>query len=394
MKNKNLNNKRKLLLGYAVSGLGDQFYTFAVPLLMLTINHSSVTMGLLSAMEYLPTALFGLVIGSLFDVYRKKDVMLTALVMQMLLALLVPIMINKQLPLWSILAVIFVFGFFDLLSWVGYQTLIAQNLSPQDLAQISGSVGLISSIQRMFGPGIASLIINLVGYLTGFLLDSVSFFYLAIIIKDVPEEKAPAKTKNVANKTVAGLKFIWHDVRLKWLIASFLAANLGFQVVVPMLTFILKQTLKGSVTEISLFYTIASVAGIAANFIYLRFNQKISVGQQLLVSGLIILAGFSVMLLLRSFWLVTGGYVLVSIGSVWSQANFFTIVQALTEKQFRGIVTSASTTLTRIMGPIMSLISGLLVKLNAHLIFAVAIGAMIISIYIMFQKRLLKLTLS
>ncbi|WEV38259.1 hypothetical protein OZX58_05855 [Lactobacillus sp. ESL0680] len=40
MKNKNFNNKRKLLLGYAVSGFGDQFYTFAVPLLMLTINHS------------------------------------------------------------------------------------------------------------------------------------------------------------------------------------------------------------------------------------------------------------------------------------------------------------------------------------------------------------------
>lgn len=393
MKNKNFNNKRKLLLGYAVSGFGDQFYTFAVPLLMLTINHSSVTMGLLSAMEYLPTALFGLVIGALFDVYCQKNVMLTALVMQMILALFVPTMINNHLPLWSILVIIFAFGFFDLLSWVGYQTMIVQNLSPQELAQVSGSVGLISSVQRMFGPGIASLIINLVGYFTGFLLDSVSFAYLAVTIKELPEEKSIATTKNIAHKTIAGLQFIWHDFHLKWLIIGFLAANLGFQVVVPMLTFILKQTLKVSVTQISIFYTVASVAGITANFIYLHFNQRFTVGSQLLISGLVILIGFSVMLGLHSFWLVTIGYVLVSVGSVWSQANFFTIVQALTKKEYRGMVTSASTTLTRMMGPMMSVISGFLVKVDGHLIFVIAVSAMIISICIMCAKQLIKLKL-
>lgn len=68
---------KKLLIGYAISGFGDQFYTFAIPLLLLTRSRSAILMGLLTAMEYLPTALFGLVIGSIFDiVFQKKDYVL------------------------------------------------------------------------------------------------------------------------------------------------------------------------------------------------------------------------------------------------------------------------------------------------------------------------------
>ncbi|WEV70476.1 MFS transporter [Lactobacillus sp. ESL0785] len=393
MKNQELNNKRKLLLGYTVSGFGDQFYTFAVPLLILAFNHSPVTMGLLTATEYLPTALFGLVIGVLFDIYNKRRVMLITLLAQMGLVLLIPIMIFKQWPFWCLLTAIFVFGTFDLLSWVGYQTMLAESLSAEELAQVSGQVGLVSSIQRMLGPGVASLIINVMGYLSGFSLDSVSFGYLAYIIKDVHEDDVSPKTQNIKDKITAGLKFIWQNQQLKWLIAGFFVANLGFQVVVPMLTFTLKQYLKVSVSMVSVFFTAAAIASILANFIYLHFNQKIKLGLQLIISGSLILAGFMLMLLLNSLLTVTLGYILVSFGSVWSQANFFTIVQALTKKEYRGMVTSAATTLTRIMGAVMAVVSGFLAKIDIHLIFITAASMMLISIYIMCEKHLIKLTL-
>ncbi|WP_258365301.1 MFS transporter [Lactobacillus helveticus] len=77
----------QLLIGYTISGLGDQFYTFAIPLLMLTRSHSSITMGLLTAMEYLPTALFGIIIGSIFDIFSRKNIMLYSLLMQSILIL-------------------------------------------------------------------------------------------------------------------------------------------------------------------------------------------------------------------------------------------------------------------------------------------------------------------
>lgn len=373
-----LTPKFKLLLGYTISGFGDQFYTFAIPLLMLSRSHSAVVMGLLTAMEYLPTALFGLVIGSVFDVYEKRKVMLVSLITQMVLILIIPLLVLNDLPLWLVLAAVFVIGLFDLLSWTGYQILIAESVSLEELSQISGQVGLVSSIQRMFGPGVAAVIINALGYLGGFLLDAVSFGYLTYAIKDFrpirPESAPQPGRKTIKNRMLAGLRFIWHNDRLKWLITSFFVANIGFQLVVPMLTFVLKQHMQVSIGLVSVFFTVASIAGILGNFVYLRVNKRLKLGHQLVFTGATILLGFGIMTGLYSFVLVTIGYALVSFGSVWSQANFFTIIQAQTPDQHKGMVTAASTTLTRVLGPVLAVLSGFLVNLDAHSIF---LGAMV-----------------
>lgn len=394
--NKHFSTKIKLLLGYTISGFGDQFYTFAIPLLMLSRSHLAVIMGLLTAMEYLPTALFGLVIGSVFDVYQKRKVMWVSLFTQMVLILAIPILVLNNFPLWLVLAAIFVIGLFDLLSWTGYQILIAETVSVEELPSISGHVGLISSVQRMFGPGVAALIINVLGYVGGFVLDAVSFGYLTYAIKGVKPvtEKGDDPEQEVVTmkeRTIAGLRFIWQNHNLRWLITSFLIANIGFQVVVPMLTFVLKQHMQVSIGTVSIFFTVASIAGILGNFIYLRVNRRIKLGHQLLMTGTVILIGFSIMTMLNSFPLVATGYALVSFGSVWSQANFFTIIQAQTPDQYKGMVTTASTTLTRIAGPVLALLSGFLTKIDVHIIFWAAIGCMVGSILVMVKSGLFKM---
>ena len=94
------------------------------------------------------------------------------------------------------------------------------------------------------------------------------------------------------------------------------------------------------------------------------------------------MVGFLIMLDVQSFIWVTFGYAMVSFGSVWSQANFFTVIQAETPSKFKGTITSISTSLTRIIGPIMSLISGFLIKAEVHSIFIVAAICMSFSILI------------
>lgn len=101
----------QLLIGYTISGLGDQFYTFAIPLLMLTRSHSSITMGLLTAMEYLPTALFGIIIGSIFDIFLRKNIMLYSLLMQSILILIIPLITVYKFPIWLILITIFFYWY-------------------------------------------------------------------------------------------------------------------------------------------------------------------------------------------------------------------------------------------------------------------------------------------
>ncbi|XEL51885.1 hypothetical protein AB6A19_03695 [Lactobacillus crispatus] len=80
---------------------------------------------------------------------------------------------------------IFLIGTVDLMSWTGYQILISESVSESELSKISGAVGLISSIQKTFGPGIAAIIVNLFNYLGGFMLDSISFGYLTYVVKGI-----------------------------------------------------------------------------------------------------------------------------------------------------------------------------------------------------------------
>lgn len=386
---KKLTQKNKLLLGYLISGFGDQFYIFAIPLLMLSRSHSAVIMGLLTAMEYLPTAIFGLIIGSLFDNFSRKRTMLVSLLIQVLLVLVMPCLIHFTCPIWLILVVIFILGTFDLITWTGYQIFIAEAVTTEELPSVSGQMGLISSIQKTFGPGIAAIVLNLIHYVGGFILDALSYLYLVWTIKDckmMPESKE-SFGKNTSHKHI-GFRFLMNNHDLKWLIFSFFIANIGFQVVIPMLTFLLKQTMHIPVSLIGVFFTVSSIASILGNFVYLHFGKRLKLGFQLILIGLLIMIGFSIMLFLNSFFLVTSGYAIVSFGSVWAQANFFTIMQAKTPSKYKGTVTSVSTTLTRIAGPIMALISGYLMKIEVHVVFIVAIICLFFSVIISFKAGL------
>lgn len=353
---------------------------------MLSRTHSSVIMGLLTAVEYLPTALFGLTIGPLFDIYSRKKIMLLSLVMQMVLIVVAPFLVIKNFSIYWLLLVVFLLGTFDLITWNGYQIFIAESVKKEELSSVSGQVGLISSLQKTFGPGIAAIVINLINYLGGFLLDALSFGYLTYVVKGYEplhrENKSLKKSNSFIKSARKGISFLFTHHNIKWLIASFFIANVGFQAVVPMLTFLLKQKMQVSVNLVSIFFTVAAVASIIGNSVYLKINKNLKLGTQMLMIASLIMIGFIVMLNVQSYLLVTFGYALVSFGSVWSQANFFTVIQAETPDRFKGTITSISTSLTRIIGPIMSLISGLLIKAEVHAIFIVAAICMFGSILI------------
>lgn len=383
----------QLLIGYTISGLGDQFYTFAIPLLMLTRSHSSITMGLLTAMEYLPTALFGIIIGSIFDIFSRKNIMLYSLLMQSILILIIPLITVYKFPIWLILITIFFIGTFDFISWTGYQILISESVTTAELSDVSGKIGLISSIQKTVSPGISAVVVNLLNYLGGFILDFLSFLYLAITVKKLHiEQPTPnSKKKNIKRILSDGIKFLINQHEIKWMVLSFLAANIGFQLIIPMLTFILKQRMHVSIDKISLLFTISSIASIIGNFIYLRYGKKIKLGLQLIAIGLLITLGFILMLDLKSFWLFLIGYAIVSFGSVWAQANFFTIIQSRTPNKYKGMVTSTSTSLTRITGPFIAILSGIIIKVSYELLFSLAILCMLLSIGITLLNKLYKL---
>ena len=101
----------------------------------------------------------------------------------MILIIIAPFLVIKNFSIYWLLLVVFLLGTFDLITWTGYQIFIAESVKKEELSSVSGQVGLISSLQKTFGPGIAAIVINLINYIGGFLLNALSFGYLTYVVK-------------------------------------------------------------------------------------------------------------------------------------------------------------------------------------------------------------------
>ncbi len=63
-------------IGQTVSNLGSSFTLFALPLLVFKLTGSPLNLGLITAFEFLPYLLFGLVLGAWVDRVDRKRMMI------------------------------------------------------------------------------------------------------------------------------------------------------------------------------------------------------------------------------------------------------------------------------------------------------------------------------
>lgn len=124
-----------------VSSFGSAVSAVAVPVLAVTVLHASpLEVGLVNAAQFLPYALFGLIIGAYVDRFRRKPLLIWASVGRGVCLGAIPVLWSTGLlNLWVTAAALFVFG---ILSVVGFAA--TQSLLP-------GSCLALSSWQRMRG---------------------------------------------------------------------------------------------------------------------------------------------------------------------------------------------------------------------------------------------------
>jgi len=78
LKNPELLDFPRMWVGQTISDLGGSFTLFALPLLVYQLTGSALDLGLMTAVEFLPYPLFGLVLGAWADrVDRERMMILT-----------------------------------------------------------------------------------------------------------------------------------------------------------------------------------------------------------------------------------------------------------------------------------------------------------------------------
>ncbi|HVM65814.1 MAG TPA: MFS transporter [Acidimicrobiales bacterium] len=356
-------NYRLFFGGQLVSLVGTWMQTVALAWLVLKITHSPAQVGLIIAVQFIPTLLGGMHGGLVADRFDKRKVLLTtqALFLAQAVALSAAAVAGlATLPVLYALAL--VLGAITAVDNPARQAFVAEMVPSEDVPNAVGLNSAMFNTARIVGPAIGGILIDLVGTTTCFMLNAVSFIaVIAGLLAMRPAEffrGAPVTRQKGALRE--GLRYTWADPTLRLvmvMVALIGTLAMNFSVLLPVLA---KQVFHGSAAT---FGMLSAVIGVGSLFGALAVASRATPTVRLLTVS----AGvFGVAMLLDAFAPTLAFevpfLVLTGVASVAFFATANATLQLKSRPELRGRVLAIYLFLflgsTPIGGPIVGWISG------------------------------------
>ncbi len=185
---------RRLWLSILISSVGGQVTLLALPLTAALLLHATpLQMGLLTAVEVLPFALFSLPAGVWLDRVRKLPVYVLGELAIALAVLTVPLAWWLG---WLDMAVLYVVGFVigavNVCAGSAAQIVLTQVVPRQRLVEAHARNALASSGAEVAGPGLAGVLVKLLGAPVALLVDALLLLFSAAILRGIRVQEALA----------------------------------------------------------------------------------------------------------------------------------------------------------------------------------------------------------
>ena len=166
--------------GSAVSLLGDQFFTVAVPWVVLGLTHSALQVGAVLTLSAVPRAALMLLGGAVTDRVPPRSITFYSNVARAVLvgslALLVAI---GALRMWQLYVLAALFGIVDAFSYPAFQTLLTMLVDTGDLPAANSLMQSSSQVSSLVGPAAAGVVVATAGTAAAFAIDAATFVFAA-----------------------------------------------------------------------------------------------------------------------------------------------------------------------------------------------------------------------
>ena len=356
-------NYRLFFGGQLVSLVGTWMQTVALAWLVLKITHSPAQVGLIIAVQFIPTLLGGMHGGLVADRFDKRKVLLTTQALFLVQAVALSAVAVAGLATLPVLyALALVLGAITAVDNPARQAFVAEMVPSEDVPNAVGLNSAMFNTARIVGPAIGGILIDLVGTTTCFMLNAVSFIaVIAGLLAMRPAEffrGAPVTRQKGALRE--GLRYTWADPTLRLvmvMVALIGTLAMNFSVLLPVLS---KQVFHGSAAT---FGMLSAVIGVGSLFGALAVASRATPTVRLLTVS----AGvFGVAMLLDAFAPTLAFevpfLVLTGVASVAFFATANATLQLKSRPELRGRVLAIYLFLflgsTPIGGPIVGWISG------------------------------------
>jgi MFS family permease len=283
---------RRYWCGQTISMFGDQIFSVALPLAaVLTLRAGPAQMGLLAALVWLPSLLFGLHAGVLADRFGHwRALMIVAdLGRAALLASIPASYAAGVLSLWQLYAVALGTGTFSVLFTVCQPTLFV-SLVPGD-AYLEGNSLLYGSRALSFtgGPGAGGVLVELLGAPFAVAADALSFLGSAFFLGRIRvAEPAPAGPGPGA--LTAGARFIRGSPVIRWSLLSVSLINFFNFVFFALFVLYATRSLHVRPGALGLVLGAGAAGGVLGALVTKRLSARLGAGRLYTASCLVFTA--------------------------------------------------------------------------------------------------------
>jgi predicted MFS family arabinose efflux permease len=360
---------RLLWIGETTSGLGSMVSEVAIPLLAVLVLHANAFgVGVLSAVGWLPWLVVGLPAGTWVDRLPRRPVLITADLVTAVALASVPIAAwCHVLTMSQLLGATLVTGGARVFFTTAYRAYLPSLVTKPDLAEGNAKLQGSEAFAAVAGPGLAGVISQWLGVVTGLLLDAVSSLVSAVCLLSIYTRETPRPpidpTSTVRAETAAGLRLALHDPFLRTLSVFGAASNLALNMAQAILVLFLIKVVGVNAAGVGTVLAVMSLGGLAGAAVANRLGRRFGTARALLAAelgatpfGLLIaFASHGLGVLLAVF----GGFVLVG-GIVVSNVLQGGFRQAYCPQDLLGRITASTQFVNYGAIPVGALLGGVL----------------------------------
>jgi MFS family permease len=358
----------KLWGSLTITHFGGQITFLALPLTAaLVLNASPLEVGVLTALETLPFTLLGLFAGVVVDRAKKLPIIVATDIGRGVALLTVPLCAWLGVLNMAILYVVgFMVGAMTVLGWPAYQVFMTERVGRENLVEANAKIGVADSAAQLVGPGLAGALIQWLTAPFAILLDAVSFFASAWMLRGIPPaatDEPKAIARSVRAEILEGLAVIWHNRILRTLVWAVGLWQVFRHAFLAMVVLFGARELGFSAGHVGLMFMTAGLGSFAAAGVTEKLNARYGMGRTMLggIAGTG-LAWIVIGCAMGPYWLASlffaGGLFLLDLMAMIFFINYLSLRQAVAPDRLLGRVTATMICLTVAAGPLGSLAGG------------------------------------
>ena len=243
--------------------------------LILELTDSGSYLGLVTALQFLPTLFFSISGGKIADKFNKRKVlMLTNLTGGLSALSVAALVLTENIEIWHVMFFAFTLGMGNAIDAPVRQSFNVEVVGKADLPNAVGLNSTNFNTGRLLGPGLSGLLIAAYGTGVSFLLNGISYLIVIIALFNIREsELFREERKSSSTKIREAMRYVAAPDILAVMITVFFATSFGLNFNI-FNTMMATQVFDKSAAEYGALGSILAIGSLSGAIISARLEKK------------------------------------------------------------------------------------------------------------------------